>query len=167
MQAASSRAGAYLSSWGAWASEKRRAGWGRQSSAPPSQPTSRAPSQHGTPLASPSASTHDVKKLEADLAEAAGEQLRRNQQEEDEKKKEKKSADALRPMPGRAAEEEGGEEGKKDKEKEAAKEEVRVGEAEGNGKLEDLKVASPVKGDDEKAAGKDVEQKTSVEKGAT
>ncbi|OCL14171.1 cytoplasm protein [Glonium stellatum] len=31
VQAASSRASAYLSSWGTWASEKRKAGWGRSS----------------------------------------------------------------------------------------------------------------------------------------
>src|SRR6266576_7283953 len=31
VQAASSRAGAYLSSWGTWASEKRKVGWGRSS----------------------------------------------------------------------------------------------------------------------------------------
>jgi hypothetical protein len=42
VQAASQKAGAYLSSWGAWASEKRRSGWGRSASgsannsAPPS-----------------------------------------------------------------------------------------------------------------------------------
>ena len=33
VQAASSRAGSYLSSWGAWASEKRKTGWGKASSA--------------------------------------------------------------------------------------------------------------------------------------
>lgn len=32
VQAASQRAGAYLSSWGSWASEKRKTGWGRSSS---------------------------------------------------------------------------------------------------------------------------------------
>ncbi|KAL9092094.1 MAG: hypothetical protein Q9165_004527 [Trypethelium subeluteriae] len=32
VQAASVRAGAYLSSWGSWASEKRKTGWGRSSS---------------------------------------------------------------------------------------------------------------------------------------
>ncbi|KAI9691971.1 MAG: late secretory pathway protein avl9 [Bogoriella megaspora] len=32
VQAASSRAGAYLSSWGSWASEKRKTGWGRSAS---------------------------------------------------------------------------------------------------------------------------------------
>lgn len=32
VQAAGQRAGAYLSSWGSWASEKRRTGWGRSSS---------------------------------------------------------------------------------------------------------------------------------------
>ncbi|KAL9077944.1 MAG: hypothetical protein Q9157_003126 [Trypethelium eluteriae] len=32
VQAASVRAGAYLSSWGSWASEKRKAGWGKSSS---------------------------------------------------------------------------------------------------------------------------------------
>jgi hypothetical protein len=36
IQAASQRAGAYLSSWGSWASEKRKTGWGRNSG--PSSP---------------------------------------------------------------------------------------------------------------------------------
>jgi len=36
IQAASQRAGAYLSSWGVWASEKRKTGWGRNSG--PSSP---------------------------------------------------------------------------------------------------------------------------------
>lgn len=41
VQAASQKAGAYLSSWGAWASEKRRTGWGRSGGgSAPSSPTS-------------------------------------------------------------------------------------------------------------------------------
>jgi hypothetical protein len=43
LQAASQRAGAYLSSWGTWAAEKRKTGWGRTNSggsAPPTAPTS-------------------------------------------------------------------------------------------------------------------------------
>jgi hypothetical protein len=36
IQAASQRAGAYLSSWGSWATEKRKTGWGRNSG--PSSP---------------------------------------------------------------------------------------------------------------------------------
>lgn len=32
VQAASARAGAYLSSWGTWAAEKRKTGWNRTSS---------------------------------------------------------------------------------------------------------------------------------------
>jgi hypothetical protein len=39
MQAASQRAGAYLSSWGAWATEKRKTGWGRPSTSTPPSPT--------------------------------------------------------------------------------------------------------------------------------
>lgn len=40
VQAASQKAGAYLSSWGAWASEKRKTGWGRSNSNANSTPTS-------------------------------------------------------------------------------------------------------------------------------
>jgi hypothetical protein len=37
MQAAGQKAGAYFSSWGAWAAEKRRTGWaGKTDSGPPS-----------------------------------------------------------------------------------------------------------------------------------
>ena len=43
--AASQRAGAYLSSWGAWASEKRKTGWGRSS-------TATSPDEDGAPLSS-------------------------------------------------------------------------------------------------------------------
>jgi hypothetical protein len=43
LQAASQRAGAYLSSWGVWAADKRKTGWGRSNSggsAPPTAPSS-------------------------------------------------------------------------------------------------------------------------------
>ena len=40
MQAASQRAGAYFSSWGTWASEKRRTGWGKSSNPSASTPPS-------------------------------------------------------------------------------------------------------------------------------
>jgi hypothetical protein len=36
MAAASQKAGAYFSSWGTWAAEKRRTGWGKSESSPPS-----------------------------------------------------------------------------------------------------------------------------------
>lgn len=39
VQAAGQRAGAYLSSWGSWASEKRKSGWGRSSSGGSTSPT--------------------------------------------------------------------------------------------------------------------------------
>lgn len=38
VQAASSRAGAYLSSWGSWASEKRK-GWSKNDKSAPADPT--------------------------------------------------------------------------------------------------------------------------------
>ncbi|KAF2837340.1 hypothetical protein M501DRAFT_202322 [Patellaria atrata CBS 101060] len=41
VQAAGSRAGAYLSSWGTWAAEKRKTGWGRGST--PASPTTEEP----------------------------------------------------------------------------------------------------------------------------
>jgi len=34
VQAASQRAGAYLSSWGSWAAEKRKQGWAKKEAAP-------------------------------------------------------------------------------------------------------------------------------------
>ncbi|OCK84180.1 cytoplasm protein [Lepidopterella palustris CBS 459.81] len=43
VQAASSRAGAYLSSWGTWASEKRKTGWGGKSTAPSTSPMNSPP----------------------------------------------------------------------------------------------------------------------------
>jgi hypothetical protein len=57
VQAAGQRAGAYLSSWGSWASEKRKTGWGRSSSSS-SQATS--PTMESKPkpdFPSPSASS--------------------------------------------------------------------------------------------------------------
>lgn len=52
VSAASQRAGAYLSSWGAWASEKRRSGWGGGSKGAASASTSATPSAATSPRAS-------------------------------------------------------------------------------------------------------------------
>ena len=45
--AAGQKAGAYLSSWGAWASEKRRTGWRSSSPGPPEQDTKTVDAQSG------------------------------------------------------------------------------------------------------------------------
>ncbi|CAK4031139.1 Late secretory pathway AVL9 [Lecanosticta acicola] len=47
--AASQRAGAYLSSWGSWAAEKRKSGWGRSTSTTAAPTTNQAPSAGDRP----------------------------------------------------------------------------------------------------------------------
>ncbi|KAI9711651.1 MAG: hypothetical protein M1812_007084 [Candelaria pacifica] len=50
VSAASSRAGAYFSSWGTWAAEKRKTGWGKSALTDQSNPTKSPPKASATPL---------------------------------------------------------------------------------------------------------------------
>ncbi|KAF2765390.1 hypothetical protein EJ03DRAFT_209211 [Teratosphaeria nubilosa] len=74
--AASQRAGAYLSSWGAWAAEKRKAGWGRQASS--SNVDTTGDVQKASGEAAPTSPTEDrpkstpISELAKDDAQEAG-----------------------------------------------------------------------------------------------
>jgi hypothetical protein len=74
MQAAGQKAGAYFSSWGAWAAEKRKTGW-RSEASPESQPSKTIASEKNQPPTrtnGPSITVTPAKELNTSLTQETG-----------------------------------------------------------------------------------------------